>query len=60
LPAIHGAAKKAAPHEPDPQGAHLSDYVCGRIAEAVIAVMENRSVPLDPAPLDVPSTEVGG
>jgi hypothetical protein len=56
--AVHDAARQAARDERDRLGIQLSDYACGRITEAVLAVVEHR--PLDePTPaIDVDSEEL--
>jgi hypothetical protein len=56
--AIHDAARQAARDERDRLGVTVSDYVCGRLTEAVLAVVEGRDIELDPDPIDVESEEV--
>jgi hypothetical protein len=56
--AIHDAARQAARDERDRLGVAISDYVCGRLAEVVLAVAEHR-IPEPPAPaVDVDATEI--
>lgn len=56
--ALHDACRQAARDERDRLGSPISDYVCGRICEAVLAVVEHR--PLDPPvdPIDCDSEEL--
>lgn len=56
--AHHDACRQAARDERDRLGVNVSDYVCGRITEAVLAVVEQRPLELDPDPIDVDSEEV--
>lgn len=58
MTAIHDAARRAALDERDRLGATVSDYVCGRITEAVLAVLKQRPLELGPDPIDIESEEV--
>jgi microcompartment protein CcmL/EutN len=56
--AVHDAARQAARDERDRLGVHVSDYVCGRLAEVVLAVAERRPPEAEPAAIDVDATEL--
>ena len=56
--AVHDAARQAARDERDRLGATVSDYVCGRLTEAVLAVAEHRPLDEPDPPIDVDSEEV--
>ena len=56
--AIHDAARQAALDERDRLGAAVSDYVCGRICEAVLAVIERRPLEDAPDPIDIDCKDV--
>lgn len=58
MTATHDACRQAALDERDRLGAAVSDYVCGRLTEAVLAVVEHRPLELEPDPIDCPSEEV--
>lgn len=55
---LHDAARQAARDERDRLGVRLSDYACGRITEAVLAVIEHRALDEPAAPIDCASEEV--
>lgn len=56
--AVHDAARQAARDERDRLGAAVSDYVCGRLCEAVLAVVEHRPLEVPDSPIDVDSEEL--
>jgi hypothetical protein len=57
LGGLHDAARQAARDERDRLGVAVSDYVCGRLAEAVLAVIEGRPVNVVPDAIDVDAVE---
>lgn len=56
--AVHEACRQAARDERDRLGVPVSDYVCGRLTEAVLAVVEHRPLEVAPDPIDVDSEEL--
>ena len=57
MTAHHDACRQAALDERDRLGVAVSDYVCGRLAGAVLAVVEQRPLEHAPDPIDVDSEE---